>query len=69
MAVQVKGGCGSRGERLSRVRVTLAAKVKPRVAVLGKSRSILTWFEDLASALRDLGCEVEAIGTQAEGAA
>lgn len=39
---------------------------KPRVAVLGKTRSILTWFEDLVVALRGLGCEVAAVGTQTE---
>lgn len=37
-----------------------------RVAVLGKSRSILTWFEDTLDGFRRQGCEVAGISFQAD---
>ncbi|MBB5352651.1 spore maturation protein CgeB [Haloferula luteola] len=45
------------------------AKARPRVAVVGKSRSILTWFEDLQQGFQEAGAEVLGIGTQALNAA
>lgn len=38
----------------------------PRIAILGKSRSILTWFEDTLDGFRQQGCEVTAISFQAD---
>jgi len=37
----------------------------PRVAILGKSRSLLTWFDDTLDGFREHGCEVAAISFQA----
>lgn len=38
----------------------------PRIALLGKSRSILSWYEDALEGFRLQGCEVAAISYQAE---
>ncbi|MFD0892600.1 glycosyltransferase [Luteolibacter ambystomatis] len=39
---------------------------QPRVAILGKSRSILTWFDDTLDGFRQQGCEVAAVSFQAD---
>lgn len=40
---------------------------RPRIAVVGKSRSILSWFDDVVAGFREAGAEVAFISLQAEG--
>ncbi|MGB6220481.1 CgeB family protein [Haloferula sp.] len=44
----------------------VTGKNQPRVVILGKGRSILTWFEDLRSGFDQVGAEVRAVSIQAE---
>lgn len=41
---------------------------QPRIAIFGKSRSILTWFEDTLDGFRRKGCETRPISFQADTA-